>query len=253
MEEYKSDLARTGLGLEPIKSGVVFFGGTGGLRELKVRVNLSDGKRFLDYLSSLDKDNLTSGQTKGLEAVAESLTKQLVGQYNLGNPDDERMIELMGNLSEVIKKYGGFENKKLSQAVKELTECLEISKKKYLKEYLLAKKEKLLSEVGSNEFGPSDWHGDSSLESYERMWTNAMEKLVEIGRNKNARKLYERIIFNLKQCLEHAKKSIKPMFEERIKYKERPKEECEKEMEEYLAIIDEFYDKLDDLEKKNEE
>lgn len=206
LRDYGTDLARTGLNLEPVKSGIVAFSSTGELPELKMRINLEKGKRFLDYLDSLDKGYLTSGQIKGIEAVAKNLTSQLVEQYDLGDPNDKRMIELLSNLSKVIEKYNAIGNEQVSQSVGELAQYLEISKEKYLNEYLLAKKERLLAEVGSQQFGPSDWHGDSSPESYTKMWNMAIDKVAEIGKNKNAKKFQQQVIKNLKDCLVFAKK-----------------------------------------------
>lgn len=259
-QKHREELGRTGLGLEHVKA---FLGGNIGASEM--RVNLSDGKKFTDYLDALNKSSLTEQQKKGLVAVADSLTKQLIHQYDLSNPDDIRMIELFGNLSKVVEGYQKL-NKKgkngVGDSVEQLEKYLEIARGKYLKEYLLAEKSGFLENSIIGVFGPKDWHGDSSPESYKEYWNGAIKKVIEIGKNKNAASLQKEIVTNLKKFLVRAKKDLRPMFEERLNQQEKDetdpnvlifkklsKEDVEKEIEEYKIVMDEMYEELENLGK----
>lgn len=239
-EQTKTILENTGIGLEPIKGSGYIQSEGDGTHSSVMRINLIDGKKFIDYLNVLDDKTITASQIVGLKNVAESLEKQLVGEYQLDNPDDERNIELFGNLSNIIELYKSidFDNTKgLAFSIKNLEQYLEIARKGYLKEYLIAKKERLLDEVGGQNFGPSKWHTDSDEESYRRFWENAITALEKIHHNPKADELYKKIIENLKQSLTYAKSDLAASLLNRKNIN----------IFEYKNIIDENYKKLQEL------
>ncbi len=237
-EQTKEILENTGISLEPIKGPGYMTTESGGTYSSEMRINLGDGKKFIEYINALDVEILTISQIEGLKAVAESLEKQLVGEYELDNPDDERNIELFGNLSNIIEVYKRIDpegNKGLTLSIKNLEQYLEIARKGYLKEYLISKKERLLDEVGGQNFGPSKWHTDSNEESYRHFWEGAMVSLEKIHSNPKASDLYKKIVENLKQSLIYAKADLTPTLFKRKNI----------DIFEYKNIIDEYYKKLD--------
>ena len=263
-QKHREELEKTGLSLEPVKGIATIFTPEGDdIETSEMRINLVDGKRFVDYISVLDEDSLTEQQIRGLITVADSLTKQLVYQYNLTDPNDERVTELFGSLSQIIDEYHRLDKRSKSgllASVEQLEKYLEVARKKYLKEYLLAEKAGFLEGAEGKYFGPSNWHTDSNPESYRRYWDEAIKKVIEIGKNKNARNFQNEVIGNLKRTLVRVKKDLKIMFEKRLKRQEKDeknpdiviftkltKEGIEKEIEEYRVVLDDVYDQLEEI------
>ena len=168
-EINKEDLSRIGLCIESKKPLEVDRDVRERLEELgagewleiieEVGIHLVSGKNFVNYLDSLTEKSLDKNRIKSLMIIAEGLTVQLGYEYDLSNPDDEKMIELISNLENTIDKYHQLAEqqgrKEIGNSVKELENYLRIAKAKYLREYLLAKREHLLkSEYGeySNEW-----------------------------------------------------------------------------------------------------
>lgn len=252
LSTYKSDLARTGLGLESVKSGISVASSTGEMEGAEMRVNVADGKKFLNYLGELDKNSVTESQAAGLKSVAKILTKQLVQEYNLGDPEDERMVEFMANFNNIVEQYQQFSNPELSQSVEELVKYLAIAKAKYLKEYLLAKREYLLTEPGIGAEGPQD---------YREKLEEAIENIVKIGKNSNAREFQQELIGVFKKTLTDTKKEFMGWGERHFKQQEeelkqpekyyisrpRSKEDFEREEEAWEIVIDEMYEKIEGL------
>lgn len=250
---YRSDLARAGLNLESIKINISVASSTGEIGGTEMRINIENGKRFLDYLEALDKSNVTESQTEGLKSVAEILIKQLVQEYNLGDPDDERMVEFMSNFNQIIEQYQQFSDPELSKSVEELSKYLTIAKKKYLKEYLLANKEYLLTEPGIGAEGPQD---------YREKLNEAIDTIIEIGKNQNAKEFQQELINIFKKTLTDTKKEFvgwgKKKFKEQVEELKQPEkyyissprseEDFEKEEESWNIVIDEMYDKIENLE-----
>ena len=202
-----------------------------------MRFKLFDSKKFLNYLGEMDKDKLSESQIHGLKAVIRSLTIQLKSQYEISDPNDERAIELLGNLNKIIKAY---EKIGLSELITDLSKYSEIASKKFLREYLLVERSNLLAEIGGKNFGPSQWHRDSTEQTYrEKYWGSALRIVEIIGKNKNAREFQSQVIEHLKESLKWAKKDLIKNQSDKI----------EERTEKYKIIIDEIYEKLESLEK----
>jgi len=185
----------------------------------------------------MDKDKLSESQIHGLKAVIRSLTIQLKSQYEISDPNDERAIELLGNLNKIIKAY---EKIGLSELITDLSKYSEIASKKFLREYLLVERSNLLAEIGGKNFGPSQWHRDSTEQTYrEKYWGSALRIVEIIGKNKNAREFQSQVIEHLKESLKWAKKDLIKNQSDKI----------EERTEKYKIIIDEIYEKLESLEK----
>lgn len=205
-------LEKSGLILEPIHSGGFILSSdkeTG--FPSKLRINLGDGKQFLRYLASLEGNKLSENQRGSLVRVAEDLTAQLTTQYDLENAEDGRLLELFGNANKIISEYERMDSEgaeDLSVAVSELRQCLDLSKKGYLREDLLVRKEGLLAEVGGRNFGPSQWHIDSDKDSYWKRWEDAIETVRVIEKNPKAYELLAQVKENLRASIDYAKRDI---------------------------------------------
>jgi hypothetical protein len=233
-----------GLGLESVDGGMTLL--TDHKERIptsEMRINLVDGKKFITYLNTLDSQSVTSSQIDGLKDVVHILEQQLINEYELDDPDDDRMIVLFGSLEEMINAFIRLDstyNHGLSDSIKNLSDYLDMARGKYLKEYFLAKKEKLLEGVDSHNFGPAQWHRDSSAEdSFQTSWEYAFFQLEKIKENPKAEKLYRDIIHNLKTCITHAKGDIAAH--------PRDYNQTSKRASEFNKILDEAYKKLGDL------
>lgn len=234
-------LEKTGLSLEPVRGIATMYTGDKEVPSSEMRMNVADGNKFVGYLTALDEQSLTESQVRGLKMVAESFSLQLTQQYELGNPDDERTMKLFGNLDQIIQQYKRLDEQGktgLAGSVEELGTYLDVARKGYLREYVLAKNEKLLAKPDDKVFGPSDWWGDSSPQSFKEMyWEKALAAAKKIGENPKAQDFYGEVVENLKASLRHTKAQLK-----------NPPEYFRKEdAEEKLIIVDELYDTLEKM------
>lgn len=176
---------------------------------LELRLDIGDGKKFVNYLHTLKEINLS--QLKGLAKVAEILELQLTHGYDLANPEDERLLELASSLKNIVPEYKRIAglNPSLETSATLLEEVYKSVKDGCLKEYILVKDEHLLDLVGGRNFGPSKWHTDSSEKDYIKRWNQVIETLAFIAKNPKAKELYEKARNNLFASLEYAEKDMK--------------------------------------------
>jgi len=210
-QRNKKLLAASGLTLEPVKGPFTLKSAEGDAASSELRINLGDGKKFARYLGTLHGAQLSDTQRTGLQAVARSLTEQMRKEYDLDNPDDERLLELFGSTSQIIVEYARLEKEGgvgLADSVSELKRLFEISKRGYLREQLLAENGDLLAEVGGHNFGPSKWHTDSSVEDYIQRWDRALDIARTIGKNPKARELLKQVVDNLIASVEYIERDI---------------------------------------------
>ena len=209
----RSLLEDSGLSLEPIRSGGVLMSSNleGDDYPSQLRINLVDGKRFVHYLEVLHGSRISEHQRTGLSQVAENLTKQLKTEYELENPNDERLLELFGHASHIFDEYTRLEQegaKGLGESTKELHRLFDIAKRGYLREELSAEKEDLLAEVGGQNFGPSKWHTDSSGDDYVKRWNRALDSARNMRSNPKALELFKKVQENLIASAEYVKEDI---------------------------------------------
>jgi len=173
-----------------------------------MRLDIGDGKKFTAYLHSLRE--VTGSQAKGLAKVSEILALQLTKGYDLTNSEDERLLELAASLKNITSEYRRIAgiNPTLEASAMLLEDVYSAVKDGCLREYILAKDEKLLLPIGREGFGPSRWHTDSSEEMYIKRWNEALEALSTINQNPKAKGLYEKARRNLLACLEYAEKDM---------------------------------------------
>lgn len=249
-------LHATGLGVESVRNIGVLLGydEESDVHAQELRFNLDDGKRFAAYLGALDEATITTDQARGLTTVAESLTKQLTSEYQLENPNDERLIELFGNLQRIIEGYQSLDvagKNSLSESVSQLSEYLAIARQKYLREYIIAQRAKLLTTNEDRAFGPYDWHGDSTPDSCREYWGQALNALREIKKNQNAKPLFEETVENLKSALKFAKLDLTESNEE-VKSQDPDVIELDippRDISAYKIAIDDIYEELEQISK----
>jgi len=206
-------MRKIGIGLEKVPaSGVILSSGDEGesieTRPYEIGINLTDGEKFISYLRSIDSIAITENQADGLKKIAESLTSQLTTEYSLEDADDARLLELFGNLQNIIQEYERLDNpnNNLGESIQELKKLLEIARNKYLREYLLATQfiRALQAEIGGRNFGPSQWHTDSRSETYETFWQKTLATLEQIRQNPAAADFYRQVVNHLSASLDYA-------------------------------------------------
>jgi hypothetical protein len=211
-KEFGVILEEIGLSLEPIRGAFTIFGVNSEIPSSEMRLNIENPNMFISYISSLIPSEITSSQIYGLEEVANNLTLQFSGNYHLEDLADERILNFFSCLSPMVARY---QELGLGKSVEILDKYLNISKKGYIREYLLTEKTSLLSEVGGKNFGPSKWRTDMRPEMYKERWIQTVDILKSISKNPRAGELVEQIRCNLKKSVEYAMKDLrenKPMY-----------------------------------------
>lgn len=246
---HERALEKTGLSLEPVSTGTLISRDEE-RPSSEMRMNVSDGGKFITYLKALDEKQLSESQIKGLQTVAQSLTTQLTQQYELDNPNDKRMIELLGHLDQITQQYKRLDEQgktNLSKPVGNLVTHLDASRKGYLREHVLAEKEQLLSTNQDHTFGPYDWWSDSSSKSFkDNYWKTALEAAKKISDNPKANDLYRQVLSNFKGALRFSKEEIK----KRLAQNDWPDRLIPDE-EEKLIAIDDLYELVEKMEGKS--
>jgi len=200
--KYEDVLKATGLSLEAVESSYV-IPNEENTSAPRMQINLADGSTFVQYLDSLSKETITPDQKKALEAVANSFTRQLAQKYKLNDPTDERVIDLFGQLEQVIE---GYEKLGLSPSTEVLSEYLKIARDGYLIEHITVERSHLFT--GRDHFGPATWHTDMAPEQYSEKWGNALATLDDVSVNPNAAGLAQKLKAHLKESAEYAIQEI---------------------------------------------
>ena len=237
----KPILDATGLSLEPVRGSATLYGPEGEQQTSEMRLNLADGKKFVGYLEALDKKTVTESQRHGLDIVPSILVTQLISQYQLENPDDDRVLEFFGSAQKIIDNYLRLG---LHKSVENLAQYLDIARKGYLREFLAARSAQILDLPGAKTFGPSKWHTDTTEEEYIRRWNIAFDALEKIRNNPKATELLQNSIKNLKDCISYAKRGI---YENK---KSRHEDWHVERDDNFLTLLDQYSLRLAELEGK---
>ena len=102
--QYVISLAKTGIGLEPVKGSGVILTGDETIESSELKMNLEDHRQFLKYLLALEPASITPSQIEGLTTVVASLQEQLAEHYQIEKPDPHA-TELLTSLKEIIEAY----------------------------------------------------------------------------------------------------------------------------------------------------
>jgi len=216
--DFGEVIKATGLSLEPVAGAMTLFTGSSKIPASEMRLNVADADAFILYLSLLSRP-LTSSQIYGLSGVAKNFTFQLTRQYKLDDLTDERILNLFSCLSRMTARY---QELGLGDSVKNLAKYLEISRKGYIREYLIVERLNFFAEVGGQHFGPSKWHTDMSPKHYRERWVQAVNALRMVSRNPRAGEFAKRFQNHLKNCAEYALRDIRegnPRYETKAHHK----------------------------------
>ncbi|MDX9893163.1 MAG: hypothetical protein RB292_01995 [Patescibacteria group bacterium] len=192
-----------GLELQPVATGALTTADQEGIPEKKrgstMRLNLQDGKKFVSYLGRLNPDMMNDNDRGTLEEMANILTVQLKGQYNLESADD-RLLELMGNLDEIIQEY-----KRLGagDCVVDLEKILEKAREGALREYMMAEKLNLHKPFRKEGF-ILNWQQDITPGGLEEKWNNVLDTLHQINQNPKAKDIYAQAVSTAKEAVSNA-------------------------------------------------
>lgn len=176
---------------------------------LDMRVNLTKGTRFLEYLRAFSGCSLSESQQKGLQKIAGMINKQITNDSDLQSPDDHFMelVKTLGDISSAYARLVG-RNPKMEASAVALSEIYDAIRAGYLREYVAAKNAQLLDPAGAPTFGPSRWHTDASETTYRNNWDGALEVVRKIQKNRKATDLAKRCITNLIKSVEYAKQDM---------------------------------------------
>lgn len=205
MGRHVETLLAVGLTLDP-KNAPFRMVGAEEFDTSHLEISLADSKKFVGYLESTSDQDLDPNLTNALVKIAEGLAAQLLTKYDLGNPNDERMLEFFSSLAQVVEQYkrlaeiGGAE---LNQPAQTLDEILTVAREGYLKEFTEVKKSSAMTPIGEG-YGPSTWLGDTNVEIYQNYWNRTFELLDFVGRNPQASELFNQLRDHLVASIEYA-------------------------------------------------
>lgn len=197
-------LTRTGLEFQPVKASWFVTGSEGTHLGQEMRLDLKNGKQFVSYLETLNPDTITESQSGGLKEIASVLTKQLTESYDLTDAEDERLLELLGNLSKIVDEYKRLDKgQELTKSVSPLGEYLVLARKGTLREYREA--EKLhLNKPFINEGFILRWQTDASPKFLQEHWDEVLKALQAISQNSKAGEIYNQAKSTAMAALEAA-------------------------------------------------
>ncbi|MDP2586412.1 MAG: hypothetical protein Q8P32_01420 [Candidatus Komeilibacteria bacterium] len=207
-----------GLSLTPIsrKDQGVFAQGEK-ISPSEMRVDLSDPSKFVDFLSHLESETLSPEEIKALQYIAESLKQQLVSEYDLGQSEDDRLLNLFAGLERIIENYRRLDpdgQKGFNDVVNSLEKYLTMSRQGIMREYILAEKNNILPQPLGSGFGPSSFQIDISPEDYQERWRRIFEVLEKIKNNHKAGDFYDEIYSYLKDSILYAQKDVEQKIKE---------------------------------------
>jgi hypothetical protein len=166
--------------------------------------NLQDGKKFISFLSQINRQNFEKSQFSGyLQTVAASLTKQLLWHYDLAEPNSEA-LELLANLDEIVKEYQRLDQ---GQLIESLDTCNKRNKEGILKEYVLVYREGLSSDsrVKNN---PAFWYKNYNPIEFRDKWSKTLNNLRVIRKNPKASEIYSQLKSDLLASIDPALSEI---------------------------------------------
>lgn len=237
-KEFGPLMNRVGLNIELAETGTAIFTSDGKAGISEIRFNIANREKFIGYLQEIGPESITENQIKGLKAVLENVTLQLEKQYQIDNPNDDRMVELLGGLDEIIKGCERLDPENsigIDESIEKLKKYNEAKKNKSLREFIVAEREGLFLEVGGRNFGPSTWHMDANPDYYEEKWAKALKVLSSIKESNKSgefyKKLKDHLIDSAKYAIDDLEKKIKAG--DRIDY-----------YQPLMEIIDNYYDEL---------
>lgn len=173
-EKNSEDLKKLGLGLEKAKmwgERPAFF--------------LESGSAFNSFLETISKNKLNDAEKNSLNYLLNTILLQVKVSYN-PKKEDDRIVELFGNLTEMINKFQTISKNNenfLGNRIKELTDLKTIYKEGFLNEYWVLKKDNfegiLLGERVTTLYGDlgSPEHLKERVESIKKISSNFDEKI----------------------------------------------------------------------------
>ena len=194
-----------GLSLEPVsgKSSTVFFEGQqAGAGEM--RLNIEDRGQFIGFLKGLSSDQVSQTPLEdNLTSLTDLLSKQVLDNYDLKEPDD-KTLSFLGSLGAIVDEY-----KRLglvSQAEK-LEAYLSHSREGNLREFVAVKVSGLMQKSGEG-FGPADWVRDASPDFLNSKWNEAFHILRSVRQNPKAHEIYKQLLDQLNNSIVIAKSKL---------------------------------------------
>ncbi len=173
------------------------------LRE--IRFNISDHKKFISYLNSIEGKELGTEEEKPLILIAANLEKQIIDRYDVSDPNDDRFLNLLSSLEKMIEVYKKFD---LEESVSKLEEVFKAAKGEYLKEYLMAERNHCFSNYNDIK-SPANWHLSMKSEKYYESWNKVLDIYRESITNPKARELSLMIKDHLLEAIYLAETNIK--------------------------------------------
>ena len=169
--------------------------------------NLVDKNLYINFLKTLDTQNITKEIKKLLEILSKKFARQIRQEYSFDKVDNN-FLELISGLKDIISEY---ERIGLSEKITDLKEYQKYMNSGYLKEYISAINHKIFQPIGSG-FNLSTFQRDSSYEHYIKFWDkNFFDELENIEKNPKAKDFYNKVLKYGEDCIAFAEKDLETM------------------------------------------
>lgn len=200
---------------------------------------ISDGKKFLAYLQSIQENTITATQKESLQEFLEQLRTQI---FNASHENDQRLDHFLNALpyiNEIVENA-----KRLQLTIKDpvgleydisdISEAIRPIKNHYLKEFATSKR----SWLYQKRMGPMWWHNNKKAPEYKEILQSVLDDIKTIRENPNASELYNTMKNDFTDTLNKLHKVIE----------DRPSEwEKENTNAQLLPLIEEFLEKSEKL------
>lgn len=170
---------------------------------LKISIVVSDSKKFIDFLSGIDKTDFDKHPDikKDIIEIVLDLTQQVENTQST----DKVAASPLANGDDILDQ---FKRLGLGSRTERLAEDLMNAEMGTMEELKLLRNSQCFDSPGGKNFGPSQWQKDMGPKDYENRWKKTEDAVQQALRNKNAAPLVQKAIENLVACADYAIKEM---------------------------------------------
>lgn len=197
-----SSLALIGIGVKKFEDG---YGSE------EINLFISNGKKFLSYLESLDINTLTETQKKSLGNFLNILRDQILYTPNTSEEQVDRFIELSQYIQSIIEQAQRLKltinGDHTTYSLDDISDAIIPIKEGYFKEYTIAKKSRLYDEFQN----PMSWHNNIKASLYKEYLDSIFKDIDSVFQNPRAEIIYNKMVQDFTKIL----KKLYPLIQER--------------------------------------
>lgn len=199
-------LGQTGLGLSPPREQGVMLSAKGKASFGKVNLQFTDGGKFSSFLGRVDTEAIDDSFKQKVSGVVGSLLNEVYSAVSSGTPDANGALEALAYSQGIVN---GLEHVGANEEVIEKLRAVgEHSQSGTLYEYVRADSIGLLTEPYKQQFGPSQWQTDATLEYLRARWGEVLEIVKIAKENPSSASLFGELAEKAKISLKAARAGL---------------------------------------------